>query len=108
MANITPTKGYVLVKYLPENEQPVQNADGSVAVPTGAPVLPYDEKPLCQFEVLSGPKVGQIALASKYSTSNPIPGASDVYFLSEEGIKGYVDQPITPASYSSEDSSLED
>ena len=94
MANITPSKGYVLVKWLPENEQPesMQNSDGSVAISTPSP-MDY-EKPLCQFEVMSGPKVGQIALANSYAVNNPLPGLDDVYFISEESILGYSDAPI--------------
>ena len=94
MANITPAKGYILVKWLPENDQPesMQNGDGSVTIPTPASV-DY-EKPLCQFEVMSGPKVGQIALANSYAVNNPLPGLDDVYFISEDSILGYSDAPI--------------
>ena len=94
MANITPAKGQILVRWLSENEEPVQNSDGSVAVPTDKPSMIDYEKPLCQFEVMSGPKVGQIALANSYAVNNPLPGLDDVYFIPEESILGYSDAPI--------------
>lgn len=97
MANITPSKGQVLVKWIEENNQVesvAQNADGSVAVPT-APTISDKENRLCQLEVLSGPKVGQIALASEWSLSNLVPGTSDIYFINEESIVGYSDAPIS-------------
>ncbi len=96
MANITPAKGLVLVKWIEENnvsEGITQNSNGSVSVPTSEPQ--NSEPRLAQLEVLSGTKAGQIALASEWQLTDLLPGTANVYFISEDAIRGYSDAPIS-------------
>jgi len=96
MANITPAKGLILVKWIEENnvsEGIAQNSNGSVSVPTSEPKI--GESKLAQLEVLSGTKAGQIALASEWQLTDLLPGTTNVYFISEDAIRGYSDAPIS-------------
>lgn len=93
MPDIKPTKGNVIVRWLPENDKPEETpmpvSEGMVGN-----AKPYKEEELCQLEVMSGPNEGKIALASQWSLSQLIPGTVDQYFIEEASIEGYAEAPL--------------